>query len=542
MLGAIIGDIVGSRFEGRHRCIHTKEFHFFHETDRLTDDSVMSLAVADALLHSTWDETELAKKAVACMRIWARNAKHGGYGRGFKKWLFADVPQPPYNSFGNGGAMRVGPCGYAGKDLAEVKKLAAIVTGVTHNHPEGLKSGEAVAVAIYLARTGTSKEEIKKYIQAHYYDLDFTIDGIRNTYEFSCKAIDSVPQAIEAFCEATSFEGAIRNAISIGGDSDTIAAIAGSIAEAYFGIPKAMREFALIYMVDEEIATLNAFEAKYGAKGAPQATTFINTNPELHIANPQDHEASPRIQHAIYNAIVALQDMFTQIIPGDPATQLEFSWVRGIPINPTFDDMLFRYKNKMYSIYVDLVPTGEKWHVYKDIPHLQQAVVCRDSDIIPCCFPLNRRTLEPLTSGWNLYHTVTGEALDPTELSSDKPLPMSPWDLHSFALQIAMQQTKKDGNEIIYYTDQPGLIPHIWLRREDGKPIWFIVQGYMKDTPKPPAPDMDIPAPLLNYPGFYLDIQISNEFTKNPIVYRGAVIHYKMMGIHPMETKIKIVK
>jgi hypothetical protein len=295
-------------------------------------------------------------------------------------------------------------------------------------------------------------------------------------------------------------------------------------------------------MVDEEIATLNAFEAKYGAKEAPETTTFINSNQELRIANPKDHELSPRMQHAIYNAIVALQEKFTQIIPDDPATQLEFSWVRGLPFNPTFDDMLFRYKNKMYSIYVDLVRTGDKWHVCKDIPHLLQALVCKECDIIPCCFPLNRRTLEPLTSGWNLFHTVTGEALDPTKLSSDKPLPMSPWDLHSFALQIAMQQTKKDKNEIIYYTDQPGLVPHIWVRGTNGKPVWFIVQEYLKGTPKPPAPDLDIPADLQNYSGFYLDIEISNEFTKNPVIYRGAVIHYKMMGIHPMETQIKIVK
>jgi type I restriction enzyme M protein len=216
MLGAIIGDIVGSRFEGHHRCIHTKKFDFFYKDCHLTDDSVMSLAVADALLHRSWDEAELAPKAIACMREWARKAKHGGYGGSFRRWLFAETPQPPYNSFGNGGAMRVGPCGYAGKDLAEVKKLAAIITGVTHNHPEGLASGEAVAVAIFMARTGKTQEEIKQYIQDNYYDLDFTIDGIRDTYEFSCKAIDSVPQAIEAFCEATSFEDAIRNAISIG--------------------------------------------------------------------------------------------------------------------------------------------------------------------------------------------------------------------------------------------------------------------------------------------------------------------------------------
>ena len=190
--------------------------------------------------------------------------------------MFSNSPHP-YGSFGNGSAMRVSACGWAGKTLEEVKALSRAVTVVTHNHPEGVKGAEATACAIFLARTGHSKEEIRTFIEDNYYTLDFTIDEVRPTYEFSATCQRTVPQAIEAFLESTSFEDAIRSAISLGGDSDTIAAITGSIAEAFYGIPEDIRKRAVdrfryackTFYTDaypDLLSIVEAFEHKYGDK------------------------------------------------------------------------------------------------------------------------------------------------------------------------------------------------------------------------------------------------------------------------------------
>ena len=160
-----------------------------------------------------------------------------GYGGSFYHWIYSDDPEP-YGSFGNGAAMRVSACGWAGESLSEVRKLSKEVTKVSHNHTEGIKGAEAAASAVYLARTGETKEDIRKYIEEKYYKLNFTIDEIRPTYEFNETCQDTVPQAIEAFLESESFEDAIRTAVSVGGDSDTLAAITGGMAEAYYGGPK----------------------------------------------------------------------------------------------------------------------------------------------------------------------------------------------------------------------------------------------------------------------------------------------------------------
>ena len=162
--------------------------------------------------------------------------------------------------------MRVSPCGWAGNSIQEVKVLSKAITEVSHDHPEALKGAEAAAVSVYLARTGSSQEEIRAYIQANYYALDFTLDEIRDRYRFDVSCQGSVPQAIEAFLESTGFEDCIRNAISIGGDSDTIAAIAGGIGEAFYGIPEALRKEALTYFESQELLDiLQAFEEKYPA-------------------------------------------------------------------------------------------------------------------------------------------------------------------------------------------------------------------------------------------------------------------------------------
>ena len=260
MLGAIIGDIVGSRFEWHN--IKTKEFDFLTYKCFPTDDSVMTLALAQAILTSKPDYSDLSKNAVECMQAVGRNYPDCGYGGKFRHWMFSDNPQP-YNSFGNGAAMRVSPAGFAATSLDEAKLLAKRITEVTHNHPEGLKGAEATVVAIYMARTGSSILEIRDYIDKHYYPMNFTLDGIRSTYRFNETCQETVPQALEAFFESTSFEDAIRNAISIGGDSDTLAAICGGVAEAYYGIPSEIRKHALTFLDKRLLQILVAFENKY---------------------------------------------------------------------------------------------------------------------------------------------------------------------------------------------------------------------------------------------------------------------------------------
>jgi ADP-ribosylglycohydrolase len=248
MLGAIIGDIAGSRFEfNNHR---SKEFDLFTEDCSVTDDSIMTLAIAKAILACNGDWNKLADNAVKYMREIGRKYPDCGFGGMFREWVFSDDPKP-YSSYGNGAAMRVSPCGFIAKTEEEAKLLSQKVTGVTHNHPEGLKGAEAVSVVIFMARNGATKSEIKERIEKDYYTLDFTIDSIRESYEFNETCQGTVPQAIQAFLESISFEDTIFNAISLGGDSDTLAAIAGSIADAYYGVPFEIKSKAITYLDHE---------------------------------------------------------------------------------------------------------------------------------------------------------------------------------------------------------------------------------------------------------------------------------------------------
>lgn len=274
MIGAIIGDIVGSRFEwNSHK---SKDFELFNRKCRPTDDSIMSLAVAMALLECEEDFDNLSSKAISCMQELGRIYKHAGYGGRFIEWIFSEDPQP-YNSFGNGAGMRVGPCGFAAQSVEEAKKLSAFVTMVSHNHPEGFKGAEAIAVAVFLAKDGMSKDDIKSYVQENYYDINFTLDEIRDDYEFDVSCQGSVPVALEAFFESEDFEDAIRNAISVGGDSDTIAAMAGAVAEAYYGVPENIIEVAIEYLDDREMGILYRFEKKHRSKVlAEDAETYIS--------------------------------------------------------------------------------------------------------------------------------------------------------------------------------------------------------------------------------------------------------------------------
>ena len=267
MIGAIAGDIAGSRFEWRNR--KSKKFTLMKGRNEsrhpcyFTDDTVMTLA--KALMDWRVNGGDLRILAVQRMQEFGRLYPRAGYGGAFRRWLNSENPQP-YNSWGNGAAMRVSACGWVGGTLDEVKDMSRAVTEVTHNHPEGIKGAEATAVATFLARTGKPMDEIRAVVVRDYYPIDFTLDEIRPTYEFDVSCQGSVPQALEAFFESTSFEDAIRNAISIGGDSDTIGAICGAVAGAYYGVPNEIRYKAESFLEGCLRETLIGFETTFASE------------------------------------------------------------------------------------------------------------------------------------------------------------------------------------------------------------------------------------------------------------------------------------
>ena len=258
MLGAIIGDIVGSIYEFDN--IKTKNFNLFTNEMFFTDDTVMTVAIADAIMNGAKPEN-----FILSMKKWGSDYIDKSYGRSFRRWLKSENSEP-YNSWGNGSAMRVSPCGWIAKlsepfeeGLKLTEDLAKKSAEVTHNHPEGIKGAQATASSIFFMRHGKSKNAIeeyknklKDYIQNKYkYDLNFTLNEIRPSYDFNESCQKTVPQAIVSFLESENFEDAIRNAISIGGDSDTLAAITGSIAEAAYGIPEDIKNKATSYLDNE---------------------------------------------------------------------------------------------------------------------------------------------------------------------------------------------------------------------------------------------------------------------------------------------------
>ena len=254
MFGAIIGDIVGSVYEWDN--IKIKDFPLFGEKCTFTDDSIMTIAVAEALLNGG-DSIHFINAIKKFGKLYLR--PHGGYGGRFGAWINSD-DTTPYNSWGSGSAMRVSTCGWFANSLKEAETLAEKSAAVTHNHPEGIKGAQATAAAIYLARIGENKDEIKVYIEKKYeYDLSRSLDEIRSVYQFNESCQETVPEAIIAFLESTDFEDAIRNAISLGGDSDTLAAITGSIAEAAYGVPDNIVARALSYLDEPLISVIRAW-------------------------------------------------------------------------------------------------------------------------------------------------------------------------------------------------------------------------------------------------------------------------------------------
>ena len=249
MYGAIIGDIIGSRFEF-DRGNKTRDFKLFTSESDFTDDTVMTVAVAEALMDAGPDADEKAVKeaVIRSMKKWGQKYPYAGYGARFISWVLTDDPEP-YGSYGNGSGMRVSSVGWLYDSLERTREVARWTAEVSHNHPEGIKGAESVAAAIFLARTGSSKDEIKAYIEEEFgYDLSRTLDDIRPNYQHVEDCMHTMPEAFECFLESESYEDCIRNVMYIGGDTDTLGAIAGAIAEAKWAVPEEIIAQAYDYL------------------------------------------------------------------------------------------------------------------------------------------------------------------------------------------------------------------------------------------------------------------------------------------------------
>ena len=268
MYGAILGDIIGSPYEFDMGS-KTKEFPLFSKNSTFTDDTVMTVAVGKVFLDAQpvekyCDLSEenvqwIRRRLITSMQQFGKQYPYAGYGGMFRRWLRAKAPQP-YGSYGNGSAMRVSAAAWLYNDLDTVRSMARISAEVTHNHPEGIKGAEATASAIFLARTGSTKAEIKAYIESQFgYDLSRTCDEIRPGYHHVESCQETVPEAITAFLEGESFEDVIRTAVSLGGDCDTLTCIAGSMAEAYYGVPEELKQECHNRLPEPLLAVLQKF-------------------------------------------------------------------------------------------------------------------------------------------------------------------------------------------------------------------------------------------------------------------------------------------
>ena len=262
MIGAIMGDMIGAPYEfdmGNK----TKDFPLFNRESQFTDDSVMTIAVAEALMDTIGKSNDEIRTAlVKSMQKWGRRYPNAGYGGMFYRWLREENPKP-YGSFGNGSAMRVSSAGWLFGTLAETRHIARLTAEVTHNHLAGIKGAEVTASAIFLARKGSSKEEIKDYIIKEFgYDLSRTCDEIRPEYHHVETCQQTVPEAVTAFIEGTDFEDVIRTAVSLGGDCDTLTCIAGSMAEAFYGIPSEMIKECRKRLPEDMLSVIDRFDVK----------------------------------------------------------------------------------------------------------------------------------------------------------------------------------------------------------------------------------------------------------------------------------------
>ena len=261
MYGAFLGDMIGAPYEF-DRGDKTKDFPLFSADSEFTDDSVMTAAVAEALMDSEGKADDVIRGTVVQrMRAWGLRYPFAGYGGHFAHWL-VDPDMGPYGSYGNGSAMRVSAAGWLADDLAGTRRLARLSAEVTHNHPEGIKGAESTASAIFLARMGHSKEEIRAYVEKEFgYDFSRTIDEIRPAYRHDESCQRTVPEAFTAFFEGSDFEDVIRTAVSLGGDADTLTCIAGSVAEAFYGVPEELKRECVKRLPEDMQEVLRRFDA-----------------------------------------------------------------------------------------------------------------------------------------------------------------------------------------------------------------------------------------------------------------------------------------
>jgi len=290
MYGALLGDMIGAPYEFDMGS-KTKDFELFNPEVKYTDDSVMTIAVAEALMSCGRDagENEITAAVVKSMQEWGARYPYAGYGGKFVRWL-SDLNPKPYNSWGNGSAMRVSSAGWLYETLERTREVARWTAGVTHNHPEGIKGAEATAAAIFMGRSGSSKQEIKDYIVKEFgYDLSRTCDEIRPNYHMDESCQGTVPEAIISFIEGKDFEDVIRTGISLGGDTDTLACIAGSIAEAYYGVPENMKKECVARIEYDMQKVLKAFD-KVRKPGKNEAVAGAGSSCAEHADNASTSE------------------------------------------------------------------------------------------------------------------------------------------------------------------------------------------------------------------------------------------------------------
>lgn len=280
MYGAILGDMIGAPYEF-DRGNKSKDFPLFSKESQFTDDTAMTIAVADALLglDKDADDEAVHHEVTKSMRTWGRKYPYAGYGGRFHNWLFTHWQPKPYGSWGNGSAMRVSSVGWLFGSIEETRRYAKLTAEVTHNHPEGIKGAEATASAVFMARTGATKDEIKNYIIHEFgYDLSRTCDEIRPGYHHVESCQETVPEAITAFLEGNSFEDVIRTAVSLGGDCDTLTCIAGAMAEAFYGVPEDMKTECRSRLPEDMLEVLNRFEQVKSDRVEPFHDSFLDGN------------------------------------------------------------------------------------------------------------------------------------------------------------------------------------------------------------------------------------------------------------------------
>ncbi len=316
MYGAILGDIIGSRFEF-DRGGWTKDFELFTPECAFTDDSVMTVAIAEALEAAGYDATvkEIEAACIGSMQKWGRKYPNAGYGSRFIGWLFEENPKP-YNSWGNGSAMRVAAAGWLYDTIERTREVARATANVSHNHPEGLKGAECTAAVIFLARNGSSKEEIRDYAVNEFgYDLSVSVDELRVMHRHDESCMDTLPKALVSFLEGETFEDVVRNAVSLGGDADTIAAIAGAMGEGMYGVPTELKNECLSRVPEEMKAVINDFgiavkrKVFVEVKGADERAKFIDMlEKEGFVISEDAVRTKQEIIEAVFPLIVNIRE------------------------------------------------------------------------------------------------------------------------------------------------------------------------------------------------------------------------------------------